>query len=746
MASLFKPSSRSAPPPCQSRSGLLPRHGFLVARPTAAPAAPPRVVQRQVVPTGGSSNVQQPHLLPLRLVGEATVTVINPAGLGFPAREQLPVITVHNRHAHQLAKDVVYDQATTGAIKEVYTALGAFSNGTQEMPSLGRGAGAVLQEVADKCTKEKEEEKQAASILGKAALAAKAIDAGSQLLGLGDDRIVKMRANAICDQDPNKLYMVANKHKDNQPSGKDTKEQWQRHRSEVKSLTNLSARIYHLYLVDGDGQELIIKLGPGDTVYMCGDVLKLVYHWAEAQDGRLVIIRASNGSIDDVAARAWALPWLEDSFSWEPLELLPHAGELVEVPSFTSGGRTPFPHGADHPCYGKAPANAFPSGSRHPNFGQPPANAFPSGSGNPGFGQPPANAFCSGDQNCRRNPHAPLPEVIQRILLVANMAMPHVRGAGFAEMVRYLGEGLDRQATLGASSSNQLQVQPHSLPAFKLEWKAIINGLKEKQPMPGLSYSKIPKCHPSYNAIRMNLVQLRAKGKLPPLAASKATKRSGQQPPPAKRGQLQAPRSSGTCGDGAPASSSGVGTGSGGLGLVHAAADTLMGGGNGGQQPPPAKRGRLQAPRSSGTCGDGAPASSSGVGTGSGGLGLAHAAADTLMGGGNGGQQPPPAKRGWLQAPRSSGTCGDGAPASSSSAGLSIAEMAALCDKPRPQPSAMEVDRAMKALKDWKPPPAPPGSIPMHLRPAALQAMIVAIQEGLCPKEAAAVFVTEVVR
>eukprot|EP00198_Chlamydomonas_reinhardtii_P009610 XP_001698947.1 predicted protein [Chlamydomonas reinhardtii] len=662
MASLFKPSSRSAPPPCQSRSGLLPRHGFLVARPTAAPAAPPRVVQRQVVPTGGSSNVQQPHLLPLRLVGEATVTVINPAGLGFPAREQLPVITVHNRHAHQLAKDVVYDQATTGAIKEVYTALGAFSNGTQEMPSLGRGAGAVLQEVADKCTKEKEEEKQAASILGKAALAAKAIDAGSQLLGLGDDRIVKMRANAICDQDPNKLYMVANKHKDNQPSGKDTKEQWQRHRSEVKSLTNLSARIYHLYLVDGDGQELIIKLGPGDTVYMCGDVLKLVYHWAEAQDGRLVIIRASNGSIDDVAARAWALPWLEDSFSWEPLELLPHA------------------------------------------------------------------------------------EVIQRILLVANMAMPHVRGAGFAEMVRYLGEGLDRQATLGASSSNQLQVQPHSLPAFKLEWKAIINGLKEKQPMPGLSYSKIPKCHPSYNAIRMNLVQLRAKGKLPPLAASKATKRSGQQPPPAKRGQLQAPRSSGTCGDGAPASSSGVGTGSGGLGLVHAAADTLMGGGNGGQQPPPAKRGWLQAPRSSGTCGDGAPASSSSAGTGSGGLGLAHAAADTLMGGGNGGQQPPPAKRGWLQAPRSSGTCGDGAPASSSSAGLSIAEMAALCDKPRPQPSAMEVDRAMKALKDWKPPPAPPGSIPMHLRPAALQAMIVAIQEGLCPKEAAAVFVTEVVR
>ena len=47
------------------------------------------------------------------------MTVINPAGLGFPAREQLPVITVHNRHAHQLAKDVVYDQATTGAIKEV---------------------------------------------------------------------------------------------------------------------------------------------------------------------------------------------------------------------------------------------------------------------------------------------------------------------------------------------------------------------------------------------------------------------------------------------------------------------------------------------------------------------------------------------------------------------------------------------------------------------------------------------------
>lgn len=61
--------------------------------------------------------------------------------------------------------------------------------------------------------------------------------------------------------------------------GGDIKKKWQGHRNEVKSLTNLSANIYHLHLVDDDSQELTFTLGPGDTVYMRGDVLKLLYHW-----------------------------------------------------------------------------------------------------------------------------------------------------------------------------------------------------------------------------------------------------------------------------------------------------------------------------------------------------------------------------------------------------------------------------------------------------------------------------------
>ncbi|PNW69750.1 hypothetical protein CHLRE_21g752147v5 [Chlamydomonas reinhardtii] len=137
MASLYKPSSRSAPPPCQSRSGL-----------AARPTAPRLVVKRQVLVTGGTSSVQQPPQSPLRFIGEATV--IPPAGLGFPAREWLPLVIVHNKDACQHAQDVVYTQATAKAIKEVYTSLGSFTNGTQEMPSLGRGAGVVLQEVATK--------------------------------------------------------------------------------------------------------------------------------------------------------------------------------------------------------------------------------------------------------------------------------------------------------------------------------------------------------------------------------------------------------------------------------------------------------------------------------------------------------------------------------------------------------------------------------------------------------------------
>ncbi|PNW69751.1 hypothetical protein CHLRE_21g752197v5 [Chlamydomonas reinhardtii] len=189
----------------------------------------------------------------------------------------------------------------------------------------------------------------------------------------------------------------------------------------------------------------------------------------------------------------------------------------------------------------------------------------------------------------------------------------------------------------------------------------------------------------------------------------------GKLPPCAKRSRLQTPSSDGTSAaavSGAGPPSSGYGAGGGGLGLAVAVVATgaLLGDGDGELQPPAAKRSRLQTPSSDGTSAaavSGAGPPSSGYGAGGGGLGLAAAVVAT-------------------------------------GGGLSVAEIVALCAMPRLQPSTVEVDHAMKVLQNQKPPPAPPGSLPMHLRPAALQAMIVAIQEGRCPQEAASVFITEV--